>query len=311
METSHTTSKGSLSLAIITSLLSSLSFTAALCLSKTCLTTCSVNQVSFFKAFFSLIPAIFMIFKVKKNQSFFAYLKTNHPGIHLFRGLSGFISVYLFLLALRTLSLAETTLLFNTTPLFVPFVAYLWKRSPIDHKVWPGLIVAFLGMIFLLHPQAHFSNAGLYFALLSGMVGAITILIVRFSHTTEPIFRTVFYYGVSSLIFAGICCLMEGFPFEHLLKPSIALGLLGVGLFGFTCQLFYTMSLKYAPAKLVAPLSYMAVIFGVILDFIFWQVKIIPSEIFGIVLVLLGLYFVTSYVHNRKKKNPALSESKS
>ncbi len=303
----RSTSKTSLSLAILTSIISSFSFAATLCLSKGCLTSCSLNQISFFKAFFSMIPTIFVILWIKKKQSFFAYLRTSRIDIHFIRGLSGLITVYLFLLSLRTLSLAETTLLFNTTPLFVPLATYIWKRTPIDHKIWPGLIIAFLGMIFLLHPQTHWNNLGPYFALLSGILGAVTLIVTRFSHNSEPVFRTVFYYNIFSITFSGLLYLIEGFSLSHLLKPSIAFALLGIGSFGFLCQVFFTLAVKYAPAKLVAPLSYMTVIFGLGLDFIFWQVHITLFEFFGMVLVLIGLYFVTSYLHSKKEE---LSSSK-
>lgn len=298
----RSTSKTSLPLAILTSVISSFSFAATLCLSKGCLTSCSLNQISFFKAFFSMIPTIFVILWIKKKQSFFAYLRTSRIDIHFIRGLSGLITVYLFLLSLRTLSLAETTLLFNTTPLFVPLAAYIWKRTPVDHRIWPGLITAFLGLFFILHPQTNLNNVGLYFALLSGMLGAVTLIVTRLSHNSEPVFRTVFYYNTFSITFSGLLYLMEGFPLSHLVKPSIAFALLGVGSFGFLCQVFFTLSLKYAPAKVVAPLSYIAVIFGLGLDFIFWQVHITPLEFFGMILVLIGLYFVTSYLHGKKEE---------
>ncbi|MBS0628066.1 MAG: DMT family transporter [Verrucomicrobia bacterium] len=302
-------SKNPLKIAILTSLASSFSLAAALSLSKQCLSCCSINQVSFFKSFFSMIPVVALILRKKKDQSFFSYLRTDHMNIHLIRGLSGIATVYLFLLALRFLSLAETTLLFNTTPLFVPLVAFLWKKEPIDHKIWPGLFISFLGMIFLLQPQGHWYNMGLYFALFSGIVGAITIIAVRLSHTSEPVLRTVFYYNTFSAVFSGILWLIEKPSAAHLFHPSTALALLCLGIFGFSCQTFFTLSVKYAPAKVVAPLSYMSVIFGIALDFILWKISILPLEFFGMFLVLIGLYYVTFHLDIQKKEPLRLDSS--
>ncbi len=292
-------------LAIISSILSSLSFAIMLAISKVALTNCSLNQISFFKSFFSLLLTSVLIFFCKKNQSYFSYLKTKQINIHAVRSLSGLATIYLFLFALEKLSLAEANLLFNTTPLFVPLIAYLWKRTPINHKIWPGLFIAFSGMIFLLHPQDTSLNSGIWIALLAGAIGAITIIAVRFSHGTEPICRSIFYYGIFSLFFSGIFYVIEGFSLAPLCQPSAVLALFGIGASGFCCQVFFTLSVKYAPAKLIAPFAYVAVIFGLGLDLIFWQVNILLSEVFGMVLVLVGLYFVVSLFH---RKDPELLE---
>lgn len=292
-----------LKLAIIASILSSLSFAIMLALSKVSLPTCSINQISFFKSFFSMILTIVFILFNKKNQSYVSYLKTKKINIHIIRSLSGLASIYLFLFALQTISLAEANLLFNTTPLFVPLVAYLWKRTPINHKIWPGLLIAFLGMIFLLHPQNALPNPGIWAALLAGAVGAITILSIRLTHETEPVCLSLFYYGLFSLLFCGIAYGIEGFSLAPLYNPLTFLTLLGIGASGFCCQVFFALSVKYAPAKLIAPFSYLAVIFGLGLDLIFWQVDILLSEILGILLILIGLYYIVSFFH---KKDPQL-----
>ena len=293
-------------LAIIASILSSFSFAIMLALSKISLTTCSINQISFFKSFFSIILTIILVLFFKKEKSFFSFLKTKQIKVHVIRSLSGLVTIYLFLFALRTISLAEANLLFNTTPLFVPLFAYLWKKTPINHKIWPGLFIAFSGMVFLLHPQNTAPNPGIWIALLAGALGAITILAVRFTHETEPICRSLFYYGFFSLFFSGIFYTLEGFSLAPLCQSSTALPLLGIGASGFCCQVFFTLSVKYASAKLIAPFAYVAVIFGLGLDLIFWQVNILLSEIFGMILILIGLYFVAALFH---RKNSQLLES--
>lgn len=303
-KTSSPQVKIQIKLAIISSLLSSLSFAIMLAISKISLKTCSINQISFFKSFFSMIIVVFIIYFRKKKQSYFSYLKTTQMPLHAIRSLSGLITIYLFLFALRTISLAEANLLFNTTPLFVPLVSYLWKRTPINHKIWPGLFIAFLGLIFLLHPQTNLSNPGIWIAILAGAVGAITIIAVRFSHRSEPIYRSLFYYGIFSLFFSGIFYAIEGFSLSSFWNPYTALTLFGVGASGFFCQFFFTLSVKYAPAKLIAPFAYIAVIFGLGLDLLFWQITILPSEILGILLLLVGLYYLTSLFHTKKTELP-------
>lgn len=246
---------------------------------------------------------MFFIFRDKKEQSILRYLSTDRIRLHLIRAVGGISVLYLFLFALRSISVAQTTLFTNTTPLFVPLIAYIWNRSKIGLNVWGGLAVAFAGMFFFLHPSIGSNNTGTWLALSSGLVGAMTLVTVRISHSTEPTFRTVFYYNCFSLIFSGIFCLLENTPFTMSMPVLAALST--VATFGFFSQLFYTLSVKYAPAKLVASFSYVAVIFSFIFDFFLGKIEILFFEIFGTILILSGISLVTIFLHKGKEKAPS------
>ncbi len=285
--------KSRLKPAIFYSTLSSLSFASMLAASKASLTTCSLNQISFFKGGFSWILITFFLLLRKGIKGFIPYLKTEEFGIHTIRGFSGLFTIYLFLLALKTIPLAEANLLFNTTPLFVPLIAYFWKKSPIDHRIWPGLVIAFLGMSFLLHPEEGVFNSGFWIALSAGALGAVTVIVVRFSHASEPVSRTIFYYSSFSFFFSGLFYSFEGFSLSFLRDLPSILVLSGIGIASFCCQIFFTLAIKYAPARLIAPFFYIAVIFGLAFDFFFWDVLILPPQILGIGLVIAGLCFIS------------------
>jgi drug/metabolite transporter (DMT)-like permease len=68
--------------------------------------------------------------------------------------------------------------------------------------------------------------------------------------------------------------------------------LCGIGVLGLIFQLFFTLSTKYAPARLISPFYYSTVIFSVILDYLIWHVSIDTYKIIGIALVLLGVCLV-------------------
>lgn len=264
-----------------------------------------MNQISLLKGIFSMIPTLIFIQKDKKSLSFVQYLKTDEIKIHVIRGVSGVIMVYLFLFALKSSSTSQANLLSNTTPIFVPLVAYLWKKIPINHYLWPGLALSFVGLFFLLHPEMEWKNISSFSALLSGVIGAIVIFAVRISNDTEPVLRTIFYYNLISILFSGILTLIENHPISPLHFMEF-LPLLAIGLLGFFCQFFFTFSVKLSCPKFIAPFSYIDVIFCLLFDLIIWNTKILPLEWLGMGLILSGLILVSRISY---KKSPELKKT--
>jgi drug/metabolite transporter (DMT)-like permease len=234
--------KNHLTFAIITSLIGSLSYVILSSEAKTSLDNFSFNQIAFIRSFVSLLFTLIGVAFVKKEDSFFSFLKTKKIRTHAIRGLSGLATFYLILFSIKTISLTESNLLFNTCPLFVPFVAYFWKKKKIDANVWPGILCAFFGIILILQPTTSHFNIGLWLGLLGGLLGAISVMALRFSYYTEPLTRSLFYYTlVSTIVTGGFCC-VEGFPVSILSNFSSFLSFLTIGSLGFSALLFTALS---------------------------------------------------------------------
>lgn len=289
--------------AIFINILASASYAVMLSIAKGSLSTCSISQLAFFKSFITLLLILLCVAFSKKGETYINYLKSTQMKTHIIRSISSVITIYLFLLSIQTISIAETNLLFNTSPVFIPLVAYAWKRIPVDHKVWPGIFVAFIGIAFLIRPESGSCSIGFWLGLSGGIIGAISVMALRFSHYTEPLYRTIFYYAFFCSLITGLICLIEGHSLKFLTDPSISLALLSVGVTSFLCQLFLAISLKYAPAKLITPFCYISVIFSLILDLIFWKKTLQIPEILGLLLVLVGLYLMV-FLQKKKKNNP-------
>ena len=128
--------------AIFSSLMGSLAYVLLSSVAKNSLDTYSFNQIAFIRSISSLILITLFIVFMKRKESFLSFLKTKEISTHAIRGLSGLATFYLILLSIRTISLTESNLLLNTCPLFIPFVARIWKKKKIDSNIWPGILSA-------------------------------------------------------------------------------------------------------------------------------------------------------------------------
>ncbi|MDP1614969.1 MAG: EamA family transporter, partial [Methylococcales bacterium] len=76
-------------------------------------------------------------------------------------------------------------------------------------------------------------------------------------------------------------------------SPQILLLLL-VGLFGASYQLFITLALKYAIARIVSPIFFSSILYAGILEWLIWHKVPSAVEISGMVIVIVGAIFTIS-----------------
>ena len=79
----------------------------------------------------------------------------------------------------------------------------------------------------------------------------------------------------------------------HIWRQSDLPWLIGIGICGTVAQFLITEAFRRAPASVVAPLEYTALIWGVVLDLVIWRA--LPSGITvlgGMIVIGAGLYLI-------------------
>lgn len=211
-------------------------------------------------------------------------LKTKRPGLILFRALIGTTGFALLFLAVKYTSLVDAMVLNNTGPLFLPFVLLIWLKKPINHKLWAGIIIGFIGVICILKPSSEVMNLGAIYGLITGLCLAILMVTARLlSHTEKPHAVNFYYFLIASL-----CTL----PFTIYLWRSLTanewLILLFLGIFFAFGQMAWLKAFQYAKASVLSPFTYVAIIYSTFLEWILW--KNIPDLFawLGILLIIAG-----------------------
>ena len=133
-------------------------------------------------------------------------LKTSRIGLVFVRTISGLLAfAFLFISAKKT-TITNAILLNNTAPLFVPFIALIWRKKSLNHKLWPGIIVGLIGVGWILKPGVAPGNqfwnieVGSLCGVLSGFCLSISMISMRVLRT-ERLFTVLFYYYLFSSLF--------------------------------------------------------------------------------------------------------------
>ncbi len=228
-------------------------------------------------SFVLLLPWVFM-------SSAFRF-KVTQPIRYVVRILSALLALFLVFYALKFVPLMNALLLNNTAPLFVPMIAYCLTGAKTPHKAWLGIVVGFIGIVLILHPnQDIFSNPASLIALASGILAALAIVQIRLISKTSSVIQMLFYSFLVSTVVSGV---VAGIQWQ---TPTTQVWwlLLGIGIFGALYQVFAIWAYVAAPVRLISPLMFFMVIFGGLLDWSIWGHVPSPMTLIGSGIIVIG-----------------------
>ena len=239
-------------------------------------------------------------------------LKTEHPWLHLGRGLLVVISNMTYFAALAVLPLATSLALFFVAPLFITLLSIPLLGEKVGVRRLSAVAVGFAGVVTMQRPWA-FSDVSLaeQLTLLLPVVAALTyalmqILTRRLGVTARASALAVYvqatFLGVSTAFFlvAGDGRFAEGvdnpsliFLLRAWVWPTSDDWWLFIALGSISAVVGYTISQAYrlAPAATVAPFEYIALPLAIVWGWVFWSE--LPDSVVALGIALIvgsGLY---------------------
>jgi drug/metabolite transporter (DMT)-like permease len=181
--------------------------------------------------------------------------------------------------------LADAVALSFTKVFFVALLAVplLGERLTAAKSTATGL--GFLGVILVVQPSGTFYQwQGPVFAIASAVCFAFSMITVRKLSETESAPLIVLYYTATAALVSGLSL------FWHFEVPTLsALGLFVLlGTVGGSGQLLMTTAFARAPASIVSPFSYSAIIWAALFGYLIWGELIGLVSASGIAVIMLS-----------------------
>ena len=255
--------------------------------------TVPVGQVVFFRSAFAVLPVI-LIFALRRELG--AAVRTERLFGHVGRGLIGGTGMFLNFASLARLPLAEVTAISFASPLITVALAAVFLKERVRIYRWSAVTVGFLGVLVMLTPHLEVGNlarhtpaetVGAGLALISAFCNAGAVIQTRRLVDTETTPSIVLYFSIVCAL-AGLATLPFGWkmPTAWELTALIATGVLG-GL----AHLLLTESYRYAPASVVAPFDYTAILWAFLLGYaMFGEVPTVVVLVGAAIVVVAGLF---------------------
>ncbi len=241
----------------------------------------SSAELVFYRSFFGLIPIV--LFALRQHQP----MTSIHWRLHLFRSVSGLISLVLYFYALTRLPLATAVTLNYTSPLFLAFLITVLSREKLNGPLMIALGFGFIGIVLVLRP--HFGPdewfAGVM-GLLSGFGAGVAYLNVRaMGALGEPEWRIVLYFTALSTLVLGIYLLFA--PRHPITFSNIGI-LVALGLASTVGQLCMTRAYRMGSTLLVANFAYSAIVYSSLLGILFFDEWLPWTGWLGVAVVILA-----------------------
>jgi drug/metabolite transporter (DMT)-like permease len=250
-------------------------------------------QIAFFRGLFSLVPCGMLLLKSGGST----ILRTQHPLRHLVGGLVGTIALICLFLSLKLMPLADAITIHFSETFFLTALCSLFLKEHAGFHSWISIIIGFLGVFIIARPSGAVSFLGVLAGVLFALGDAFFMMNARILTRTDHSGGIVIYFSlIASLLTASLL------PWVWVTPTSLdclILILLGIG--GGFGQLCIIQAYRYAPAAIVAPMIYSALIWSILFGYLFWNE--VPDWMLGLgssLIVSSGLYII--YKENRKHK---------
>jgi len=252
-----------------------------------------VGQVVFFRSFFAIIPVVLIY--AWRRELVVAVRTTRFPG-HVGRGLIGCGGMFFNFAALARLPLAEATAISFAGPLItVALAAWLLKERVRIYR-WSAVVIGFVGVLVMLAPHLEVERViqhtpaetiGALLALIAAFCNAGAVIQTRRLTDTETTSSIVFYFSAVCAV-GGLLTLPFGWKYPSAWEWT---ALIGTGVLGGLAHLLLTESYRYAPASVVAPFDYTAILWAFIIGYaMFGEVPTTVVMVGAVIVMVAGLF---------------------
>jgi drug/metabolite transporter (DMT)-like permease len=231
-----------------------------------------------------------------------ALVKIQRKKLVLLRAVSLALLSLFMALALQRMPVAETTAITFTAPLMVALLARPILNERIGIIGWVAVLMGFTGMLLIVRPGSGLDTLGVVFAFLAAVIGTTYQLLSRVLASTERAFAMLFYAALIGSVVYGLA-----FPFfwENKTPTALEVGLfLFMGAAGGFGHYLFTLAYHHAPASLLAPVTYLQLIWALLLGWLLFNSIPDSTSLLGMSIVAVSGLMIALKSRMIKNKNP-------
>ena len=216
-------------------------------------------------------------------------MQSRRPMLQILRGVSVVGSALFFVLSLAHLPIADATAINFITPLLITALAVPVLGEVVRLQGWIAVVVGFLGVLIVVRPGSHGLQPSALLVLLSSLCWCIGMLVTRKLVGIDRSGVTLLWTAVT-----GFMLLLTVLPFFLAPMSWPLAGLcVAVGVVASTGQWLAVLAYRYARVTVLAPLTYVQLIWSSALGLVVFGALPDRWVLVGAVIIMLsGVYVV-------------------
>lgn len=220
----------------------------------------------------------------------FAELKPVRWKLHVMRGLLSVLVLGTFIYAIRVLSLADAYAIFLSAPLIVTALSVPILREKVGWHRWLAIGIGLCGVVAMLRPSTSgLMTVGALAAFVSAVAYAVSAVSVRVLTKTDSNTSVVFWSMAIMTVVSALLAMGEW----QIIQVAHIGWIVATGAVGALAVHMLTQAFRSAPASVIAPFEYTALLWGVGIDWLVWDT--LPQSRFYIgagIVIASGLYVI-------------------
>ena len=225
--------------------------------------TIPAGQAVFFRSAFA-IPVLFAWLLMQGELSGAVSVKSKRA--HVWRGFVGTAAMGLNFRATGFLPLPEITAIGFTTPLLIVVFASIMLGERVGVYRISAVLVGLIGVLIIVEPRLTLGETdaaqdammlGVILAITAAACAALAQIQIRKMVQVERTSAIIFYFCITASVFSLSTVGTWVWP-----SPPQFLILILIGILGGVGQIMLTKAYRYAPASVIAPFDYTAMIFA-------------------------------------------------
>ncbi|MEO5807517.1 DMT family transporter [Devosia sp.] len=182
-------------------------------------------------------------------------VQTRRTGLVLLRSICLVVATLFFGLALQHMPVAETTAIVYLAPMLVVLLARPLLGERIGLVGWISTLLGFCGVLLIVRPGGGLDPIGIVLALSNVGFSVVYYLLSRVLAASEKTLTLLFYTALIGAICFGLA--LPWFWFDHAPTLLQLVLMLSLGVTAGMGHFLFTAAYRYAQASLLAPVTYM------------------------------------------------------
>ncbi|GKX65363.1 DMT family transporter [Inconstantimicrobium mannanitabidum] len=247
-------------------------------------------QKTFFRNAVSLVIAFFLI--VNHKGSFLG--KKENQKTLILRSTFGTLGILFNFYSIDKLILSDANMLNKLSPFFVIIFSWMFLHERINLKQILSIIVAFIGVLFIVKPTFNSDVFPFVIGILGGITAAAAYTCVRALSGKENPDTIVFYFSLFSSVVTFPLMLFYYEPMQLIQLAYLILA----GVFASLGQFGITFAYKYAPAKEISIFDYSNIIFSALISLCLFGILPDYLSIIGYVVIFIASLYMFLFNKN-------------
>jgi len=194
-------------------------------------------------------------------------LLSYRPMAHLLRGVLWIGATILFFTSIMHLGLAEATALIFVAPLFITAISAIFLGEHVGRRRWLAVLAGFVGVLIVIRPGTTTFQLVSLLPVATAFVYALLMISARWVDARESVWTLLFYLTGSSALLSSF---IVPFVWNPIRVEDLWL-FASIAIFGTAGMTLMTQAFRLAPAAVVAPIDYTALLWATALGWLIWN----------------------------------------